>query len=489
MLIAMGLTSIISSVIIRPIIDIQGPVRSYMVSCSLKILPYWVITYIFDMLVWFVEITLVWVVFLIFQIKVFTQNPEITYYIFFICGFSFMLYIYCLSFLFSNADNAGRNMFIINLIMLMIPFLASMIGDGDSTKQLSWLFALFPPLMLEGYMQKVFLESLYNKDGIKHYFSTDSDAFPFFIFSFINILIYTVILWIIEYSRNAIRRKLAKSNYGDYQDFFREQKAKHPVTDEAKRMENEVAGSKDYAVRIHNVSKLFFNTEGKPIPAVNDVSLGIKKGSLFGFLGANGAGKTTLMSMITSMLPPSAGTIEVDGVDITEDSNSSILSVCPQFNTHLCDYMTIAEHFHFYSLLHKMSPENEKKNSDRLIQLLNVENIKDTPIRDLSDGDQRMLAIALSFLGRAKIILLDEPTATLDPVSRHQVHEMIQYYRGKKTFMLCTHILSEAEALCDDISIMIKCNVYTVGSPQYLSAKFGTDYKIDMQLDLSLIHI
>jgi ABC-type multidrug transport system ATPase subunit len=94
----------------------------------------------------------------------------------------------------------------------------------------------------------------------------------------------------------------------------------------------------------------------------------------------------------------------------------------------------------------------------------------------------RKLAIALSFLGPAKIVLLDEPTASLDPVARHHVHEMIVDYKGEKTFMLCTHLLSEAETLCDMISIMIKGCVYTVGSPGYLSDKFGTEYKVDVML-------
>ena len=92
------------------------------------------------------------------------------------------------------------------------------------------------------------------------------------------------------------------------------------------------------------------------------------------------------------------------------------------------------------------------------------------------------MAIALSFLGPAKIILLDEPTATLDSSSRLHVYELIQRYKGRKTFMLCTHLLGEAESLCDKLSIMVKGSVYTVGTPQYLSSKFGTEFKIDIML-------
>ncbi|EAY14685.1 ABC transporter family protein [Trichomonas vaginalis G3] len=491
LLIAAGLTSIITTVIVTPIIDIQGPIRAYMVSCNLEILPYWVVTFLFDFINWTIEVTLVWVLFVICRVENFSKNLGQTYYILWICGPAMILYIYSLSFLFNDADSASRNAFICNIILLIIPIIVTLVtldfndplGSLNKTHWTGWIYGLFPPLLIEGYMQQVFITYTYNHDGLKYYFKSESAAQPYSIYAFVDIVIYICILIFIERWRIHLQRKAAKSNFGDYHEFFEEQKKKHPVTQEAHDMEKEVDENTDYAVRIYNVSRLFFNTEGKPIPAVNKVSLGVKKGSLFGFLGANGAGKTTLINMITSLLPPSDGTIEINGKDIMVENDPSLLAVCPQFNTHLCMDMTISEHFHFYSLLHRMSPEHEKRNSERLIQLLDLKDIKDIPIRELSEGDVRKLAIALSFLGRAQIILLDEPTATLDPVSRRQVHEMVLYYRGQKTFMLCTHLLSEAEALCDNISIMIKGNVYTVGSPQYLQSKFGTDFKVDMQLE------
>ena len=107
----------------------------------------------------------------------------------------------------------------------------------------------------------------------------------------------------------------------------------------------------------------------------------------------------------------------------------------------------------------------------------------DKPIKELSGGDARKLAIALSFFGPSKIVLLDEPTANLDPVACKCVHQMILNNKGNKTFMLCTHLLSEAEELCDIISIMVKGNVFTVGTPQFLTKNFGTEFKIDIKMN------
>lgn len=158
-------------------------------------------------------------------------------------------------------------------------------------KQLYWVYALFSPTMLEGFLQAVFLEYQYTNDGICHYFSNSSSAQPCSIFSLIDIVIYAATLSIIVNYRKSIQRYSAKSNFNDYTNFFKAQKEKHEVTDESEKMVKEVENNHDYAVRIDNASRLFFNTEGNPIPAVNCVSLGVKKGSIFGFLGANGAGK------------------------------------------------------------------------------------------------------------------------------------------------------------------------------------------------------
>lgn len=145
--------------------------------------------------------------------------------------------------------------------------------------------------------------------------------------------------------------------------------------------------------------------------------------------------------------------------------------------------MTPREHFHLYRLIHRFSANESRELATRLVQILDLTKYIDKPVRELSGGNMRKLAVALAFFSPSDIILLDEPTSSLDPVARRNVHNLIMEYRSRKTFMLCTHLLNEAEALCDVISIMIKGCVYTYGSPQYLSAKFGTEYKIDIMLD------
>lgn len=486
-LIASGLLTIIPLLISSPITDINGEVRPYMESCTLTLFPYWLAYFVVDFAVWCVVVIVLWAIFSASLVASVTDNLFNTIYALVMSGPSFILFVYCVSFWFSNSESASRQAFFIMSLILLIPMIVDIIRgfdlSGSSPWYLSLIYAFIPHINLQRILTAFFLKISYNKQGLDYYWKATNSAISLS-FQFVDIVIYGSVLWLIERTRKRLQAKSAQKTFTDYSDFFRKAKQKHPVTPEAHEMEEKVHNpSNRWAVKINNVSRLFFNTAGQPIPAVNCVSLGVKKGSLFGFLGANGAGKTTLIKMITSMLPPSDGTIEINGKDISVENDPTVLSICPQFNTHLCKELTPAEHFRVYSLLFRLSPSEEQQATDKLLGILQLQDKKDVPIRELSDGDVRKLAIALCFLGPAKIILLDEPTASLDPVARHRVHEMISEFKGEKTFMLCTHLLSEAETLCDTISIMIKGNVYTVGSPGELSAKFGTEYKIDVQFE------
>jgi ABC-type multidrug transport system ATPase subunit len=397
-------------------------------------------------------------------------------------GPSFLLFVYCIQFFFANPENASRQAFMILSVVLLIPIIVDIVQGETTPEWLEWIYSLIPSLGILRLLTHMLVRIGIWKQGLQFYFKS-INCRPYLFMQYGNIVIYGLILMIIEKVRLYLDSRSARRAFGNYGEFFRKQREKHPKTDEVKEMEENVRHHHNFAVRIWQASRLFFNTAGDPIPAVNSVSLGIPEGCLFGFLGANGAGKTTLMKMITSMLPPSDGVIEILGEDITHYSDPTLLSICPQFNTHLCDEMTPREHFELYSMLFQLPEKEAKSRCDRLIRVMELEDIIDKPLRELSGGDVRKLSIAMCFMGPAKIVLLDEPTASLDPVARKRVHEMILEFKGEVTFMLCTHLLSEAESLCDLISIMIKGCVYTIGTPQYLSQKFGTEYKVDVMLD------
>jgi ABC-type multidrug transport system ATPase subunit len=468
----------------QPILDLNGEVRSYMESCTLTLLPYWIATFTIDLTLWVVVTTCVWAVFCAAQIQAFLDNLFGTWYVVVMAGPSFILFTYCMSFLFDSIVAATRTSFMTFMILLLIPFVVISCRNWvDNPLWLDAVYSFIPHLCIDSLYMNMMMHMGPFKESFSFYWTEHKSSQVFLIMEFLDIILYAGILIVIEHFRQGVETRAAKRAFGNYTEFFEQVKKEHEFQPEVLEMEELVNNSHDFAVRIQNCSRLFFDSEGNPIPAVNSVSLGVKRGSLFGFLGANGAGKTTLIRMITSLLPTSNGSIEVNGVDIADFHDPTAISICPQFNRHLCYEMTPREHFQLYGMIYEMEEAATIEAGETLMRSLHLDALADKKIEELSQGDVRKLAIALSFFGPAEIILLDEPTASLDPVARRDVQDMILAAKGTKTFMLCTHLLSEAEFLCDVISIMVKGCVYTVGSPQMLTEKFGKDFKIDVMLE------
>ncbi|KAK8841576.1 hypothetical protein M9Y10_027201 [Tritrichomonas musculus] len=481
MFLVFGLLTIVNLIVTTSFNDIRGPIRNYMMQCTLKLFPYWLGAFIVDFCIWIILTTIVWALFNLGWIEGFHDNLFSTWWVLVFQGPSFLLFLYCFLFCFNNQESGPRQIFIILLVVNFVVVIITMMIKSQPIA-LNWIWSLFPSISLQQILAIMIKQTGKNKKTFSYYWK-DSLAQPFMIMEWIDIIIYGVILIIIECSRRAIARAAAKRSFSSYNDYFKELKSQQKGSPETIKMEDEVHKSHDWAVRIEDVSRLFIDTAHKPVPAVNCVCLGIKDGCCFGFLGANGAGKTTLMNMITGMIPPSSGTIEIFGKKQEDITDTTVLSICPQFNTHLFNELTPNEHFKIYGWLFQKDPSEAKTIVNKLISELEMKDIQDIPIRELSGGDARKLAIALSFFGPAKLVLLDEPTAFLDPVGCRCVQEMVLTHKREKTFMLCTHILNEAEFLCDIISIMVRGNVYSVGTPQYLTQKFGTEYKIDIMLN------
>ena len=482
MLVTCGLISFIPQIITQPIIDVRGPVREYMRSCTLSLASYWVATFLVDLTLWVITVFFVWVVFMLCRVRAYLDNPLTSWYSLTLMGPGYILFLYCASFCFDSAESASRQVFLALVVIELIPMIIEMVRTTTIPMWMEVICSFIPTVSIQRVLSMVLVNVGVVKKTLSQYFTENEHTKTLLLMQYGNVFVYSAALVLIERYRLQFQTRKAKSEFTSHQHIFDEIKAKNRVTEEAIAMEEEVANSHDYAVRVDHVCRLFFNTDNKPIPAVNSVSLGVKRGSIFGFLGANGAGKTTLIRMIAGMLPTSSGIITINGIEQHGQIDGTQLAICPQFNTHLCDQLTTDDHFLLYAKLFRMTNAQFKQKRDRLIAELQLEDLRNRPIRELSEGDVRKLAIALCFFSPADIIILDEPTATLDPVARQSVQAMIRSYRGTKTVMLCTHLLGEAESLCNTISIMINGCLYTQGTPAHLTDKFGKDYKVDVIL-------
>ncbi|XP_018523006.1 LOW QUALITY PROTEIN: phospholipid-transporting ATPase ABCA1 [Lates calcarifer] len=227
-------------------------------------------------------------------------------------------------------------------------------------------------------------------------------------------------------------------------------------------------------VSIRNLVKIY--KKGAKL-AVNHLNLKFYEGQITSFLGHNGAGKTTTISVLTGLFPPTSGTVYIKGMDIRHDMDiiRRTLGVCPQHNV-LFDILTVEEHVWFYGCLKGLSEEEVKAELDTLLDDVGLLHKRHEQTKNLSGGMQRKLSVAIAFVGGSKVVVLDEPTAGVDPYSRRGIWDLLLKYRKDRTIILSTHYMDEAELLGDRIAIISQGKLCCCGSPLFLKSKLGSGY-------------
>ncbi|XP_072517055.1 phospholipid-transporting ATPase ABCA1 isoform X1 [Salminus brasiliensis] len=227
-------------------------------------------------------------------------------------------------------------------------------------------------------------------------------------------------------------------------------------------------------VAIHNLVKIY--KKGAKL-AVNHLSLKFYEGQITSFLGHNGAGKTTTLSILTGLFPPTAGSVYIKGMDIRTDMNEirRTLGVCPQHNV-LFDILTVEEHVWFYGRMKGMSSAEVKEEVASLLEDVGLKHKRHEQTKNLSGGMQRKLSVAIAFIGGSKVVILDEPTAGVDPYSRRGIWDLLLKYRKDRTIILSTHYMDEADLLGDRIAIISQGKLCCCGSSLFLKSRLGTGY-------------
>ena len=188
--------------------------------------------------------------------------------------------------------------------------------------------------------------------------------------------------------------------------------------------------------------------------AVNDVSLSIEKG-ITGLLGANGAGKTTLMRMVADIIKPDAGSITYDGVPISvlDSEYRNIFGYLPQEFGFYPEF-TVIDYLDYMAALKGLTKADSKRKIDSLLEQMTLTDVRRKKIRKLSGGMRRRVGIAQALLNDPAILILDEPTAGLDPKERVRFRELIEELGKKSIVLLSTHIVSDIEHIADKIIMM-----------------------------------
>ncbi|MDZ8029114.1 MAG: ABC transporter ATP-binding protein [Nostoc sp. SerVER01] len=224
------------------------------------------------------------------------------------------------------------------------------------------------------------------------------------------------------------------------------------------------------------------------LTAVNDLSISVERGEVFGLLGPNGAGKSTVIKMLTTLLPISAGTAILAGYDVARQSDPvrRAIGYVPQALS-ADGSLTGYENLLIFAKLYEIPTKGRDRRIREILEYMGLQDAAKRLVRTYSGGMIRKLEIAQSILHQPQILFLDEPTVGLDPIARTQVWQLVQQLCTDygTTIFLTTHFLEEADSLCDRVVIMQQGQVVTTGAPNDLKASLG---KANATLDDVFIH-
>ncbi len=204
------------------------------------------------------------------------------------------------------------------------------------------------------------------------------------------------------------------------------------------------------SLRVNNLIKIYGQQK-----AVDDISFSINKGEIVGFLGPNGAGKSTTMKIATGYLPPSSGSVEVDGFDVVEQPMQvkKIIGYLPEHNPLYLD-MFVHEYLNFIGHVYQIPSNQLKHRIKEIISMCGLEPEQNKLISSLSKGYRQRVGLAQALIHNPQVLILDEPTTGLDPNQIIEIRKLIKEISKDKTVIFSTHIMQEVQALCDRVIII-----------------------------------
>jgi ABC-2 type transport system ATP-binding protein len=232
------------------------------------------------------------------------------------------------------------------------------------------------------------------------------------------------------------------------------------------------------SIAVRNLTKLYGDQK-----AIDGISFDVKTGEILGFLGPNGAGKTTTMKIITCYMPPNAGTVEVDGLNIDEHSLEvrRKIGYLPE-NNPLYHDMNVLEYLEYAAQLHGMKGAQIPQRIKEMVHVCGLESVRHKDIGELSKGYRQRVGLAQAMIHDPDVLILDEPTSGLDPNQIVEIRNLIKQLGRAKTVILSTHILPEVQATCDRVLIINEGKIVADGTPEQLQQDFRGSESLTLEV-------
>ncbi|NXB63699.1 ABCAA protein, partial [Struthidea cinerea] len=241
------------------------------------------------------------------------------------------------------------------------------------------------------------------------------------------------------------------------------------------------------AIRLHNIKKVY-KKKDKKTEALRGLSLNIYEGQITALLGHSGAGKTTLLNVLSGLSFPSEGSATIYNYRLSEmgdrEEIRGMVGICPQFNTQF-EVLTVKENLKTFAEIKGIKSKEVERGVQNILELLDISNIQDTQAEKLSGGQKRKLSIGIAMLGNPQVLFLDEPTAGLDPLSRHQVWSLLREQQAGRVILFSTQFMDEADILADRKAFISHGRLKCVGSSLFLKKKWGICYHLRIHVSES----
>ncbi len=232
------------------------------------------------------------------------------------------------------------------------------------------------------------------------------------------------------------------------------------------------------SIAVRNLTKTYGEQK-----AVDGISFEVKTGEILGFLGPNGAGKTTTMKILTCYMPPTAGSVEVDGLDVIEHSLAvrRKIGYLPEMNP-LYHEMNVLDYLEYSAQLHGLRGGEVQHRMREMVQVCGLESVRHKDIGEMSKGFRQRVGLAQAMIHDPEVLILDEPTSGLDPNQIVEIRNLIKRLGRAKTVILSTHILSEVQATCDRVLIINEGKIVADGTPEHLQREFHGNESLTLEL-------
>lgn len=453
---------------------------------------YWSSALLWDMLLVIITVSLSAAIIISFALPVYVSrfNLPAVILLLLLFGWATTPLMYLLEKLFQEASIAFMVLYCINIFIglnIMVALLVlSLFSKSNEITQLvgilKYFAMIFPQYAVVGGLFELArnhlqadIFSMFGQDTYKNPFNMNLLG-QYYLAMALEGIIFFLINLLLEFSwKKNLTKELKHSSRSS--SFIEDS----DVLEERKRVQSEI--SKHDVLKLVNVTQMFRSMAGQNC-AVDNLSLSIPKGECFGLLGVNGAGKTTLFRILTGQLRPSLGNVYVKNMSVSKvlSTSSQLLGYCPQADA-LDDLLTPEQHLSVYAKLRGIPNHEIKEVIYRALSKFHLKMYADRKVGTLSRGTKRKVCTAISMLGNPQIILLDEPTTGMDPVTRRLVWSNVQQaIKDQRSVVLTSHSMEECDILCSRLAIMVNGRLQCLGSPQYLKYKFGTGYTISIRV-------